>query len=141
MKRILIVEDHPDTQSLLCDLLELEGYEVRCSGEAHGVLGLARRMNPDLIVLDVKLPGLSGIELLELLNRDRQMRQVPVLMCSGAVDELNANREQIEAAGRESSPSRSRWRTCSARCRVASSRASGRSIPPPNHEPQLALPL
>ncbi len=99
MKRILIVEDHPDTQSLLCDLLELEGYEVRCSGEAHGVLGLARRMNPDLIVLDVKLPGLSGIELLELLNRDRQMRQVPVLMCSGAVDELNANREQIEGSG------------------------------------------
>ena len=39
MKKILVVEDHPDTQSLLCDLLELEGFEVRCSGEAQGVLG------------------------------------------------------------------------------------------------------
>src|SRR3954470_8975298 len=82
MKRILIVEDHPDTQSLLCDLLELEGYEVRCSGEAQGVLSLARRVQPDLIVLDVKLPGLSGIDLLDLLNHDKQLSAVPVLMCS-----------------------------------------------------------
>ena len=101
MKRILIAEDHPDTQSLLCDLLELEGYEVRCSAEAHGVLGLARRILPDLIVLDVRLPGLSGIELLDLLNRDKQMATVPVLMCSGAVDELAKHSAAIKnAAGR-----------------------------------------
>ena len=99
MKRILIVEDHPDTQSLLCDLLELEGYEVRCSGEAQGVLGMARRLKPDLIVLDVMLPGISGIELLELLNRDREMRTIPVLMCSGALAELERSREQIERSG------------------------------------------
>jgi DNA-binding response OmpR family regulator len=99
MKRILIVEDHPDTQSLLCDLLELEGYEVRCSNEAQGVLGLARRYLPDLIVLDVKLPGLSGIELLDLLNQDKQMASVPVLMCSGAMDELEKHSGQIKRSG------------------------------------------
>jgi len=99
MKRILIVEDHPDTQSLLCDLLELEGYEVRCSGEAQGVLSLARRVQPDLIVLDVKLPGLSGIDLLDLLNHDKQLASVPVLMCSGAVDELEKHSDEIRRSG------------------------------------------
>ncbi len=99
VKKILVVEDHPDTQSLLCDLLELEGYEVRCSAEAHGVLGLARRMRPDLILLDVKLPGLSGFDLLTLLDRDRQVRDVPVLFCSGATDLLEGHKDSIARSG------------------------------------------
>jgi CheY-like chemotaxis protein len=99
MKKILVVEDHPDTQSLLCDLLELEGFEVRSSGEAQGVLGLARRMRPDLILLDVRLPGINGIELLKLLNQDRQVREVPVLFCSGATELLEENHDAIEKSG------------------------------------------
>jgi len=99
MKKVLVVEDHPDTQSLLCDLLELEGFEVRCSGEAQGVLGMARRLQPDLILLDVRLPGLNGIELLKLLNQDRQVREVPVLFCSGATELLEENRDSIEKSG------------------------------------------
>jgi DNA-binding response OmpR family regulator len=99
VKRILIVEDHPDTQSLLCDLLELEGYEVRCSGEAQGVLQLARRIKPHLIILDVMLPGISGLELLQMLDADNQMRSVPVLMCSGALEQLEANKDRIRQSG------------------------------------------
>jgi DNA-binding response OmpR family regulator len=99
MKRVLVVEDHPDTQSLVCDLLELEGFEVRCSGEAQGVLQLARRYKPHLIILDVMLPGISGLELLQMLNGDQHMRTVPVLMCSGALEQLELNKDRIRQSG------------------------------------------
>ena len=80
-------------------MLELEGYEVRCGGEAQGALGIVRRMKPDLIVLDVVLPGLSSLELLKLLNRDRHMKQIPVLMCSDASEVLAKNRAEIDSSG------------------------------------------
>lgn len=95
MARILIIEDEPDEQDLLADVLALEGHEVRTAGEAAGALGLVRRMRPDLIILDLRLPGIGGLDLLKLLRTDPVGCDVPVLLCTGSVDLLVERADEI----------------------------------------------
>ncbi|MBI4492194.1 MAG: response regulator [Chloroflexi bacterium] len=91
--RVLVIEDEHDVCELLADTLSLEGYQVRTSEEAHGVLSLIRRSRPDLIILDLCLPGVSGIQLLPLLARDAPA--VPVLIASGSRDLLREHADDL----------------------------------------------
>jgi DNA-binding response OmpR family regulator len=95
----MIIEDEPDEQDLLADVLALEGYEVRTTGQAAGALGLARRTRPDLIMLDLRLPGIGGLDLLRLLNEDPICRTVPVLLCTGSLDLLDDHADEISRRG------------------------------------------
>ncbi|RDE18437.1 DNA-binding response regulator [Motiliproteus coralliicola] len=84
--KLLVVEDDPDAQRMLCEYLSLEGFSVRCADDGANGLEQAKRWCPDLVVLDVMLPGLDGFEVLRQLRRDSC---VPVLM-------LTARREDID---------------------------------------------
>jgi two-component system, OmpR family, alkaline phosphatase synthesis response regulator PhoP len=76
-RRILIVEDNAGLASVLSDNLTLEGFEVRTVNEGNLAIAQAREFAPDLIILDVMLPGKSGFELCGLL---RQGRRTPIIM-------------------------------------------------------------
>lgn len=78
--QILVVEDDPVYQRYLISLLEREGYRVSAVFEAEAALQAVRHDPPDLIVVDVELPGMSG---LELLNRVKETDEVPVVIVSG----------------------------------------------------------
>jgi len=76
-KRILVVEDDAALARVLCDNLAFEGFDVRCVGDGNLVLNVARDFAPDLVLLDIMLPGRDGFELIGLL---RQGGRVPVIM-------------------------------------------------------------
>jgi DNA-binding response OmpR family regulator len=88
-KRILLVEDDPSAARLVSYTLEQEGYEVLTA--PNGVEGLrkAREEEPDLLVLDVMLPGLDGFEVCHRLRSEPQTAKLPILMLSAKAREAD----------------------------------------------------
>lgn len=101
MFRVLIVEDEPELLDLIGDLLTLEGYDVHTLRRIPHGLDPIRAIAPDAVVLDLRLPGLGGIELLRLLAADRVLRRVPVVVCSGASDLTRIYGAEFAALGCE----------------------------------------
>lgn len=80
--RILVVEDDPDIRELLSYTLGKEGYEVLSTADGDSGLAMALNRKPDLIILDVMMPGLDGLQVLKRIKADEKTRLVPVLMAS-----------------------------------------------------------
>jgi two-component system cell cycle response regulator DivK len=78
-RRILIVEDHPLNMKLLRDLLEAHGYETLETGDGLEALNLARQSRPDLILMDLQLPDVSGLEVTRWLRQDSGTRSIPII--------------------------------------------------------------
>ena len=96
--RALVIEDDPDVQQLETELLSGEGYAVTATDSALGAAGLARRLNPDAIVLGLGLPYRSGASLLAELKADRATAHIPVVIVSGMADSLPDQRRELAAA-------------------------------------------
>jgi DNA-binding response OmpR family regulator len=85
-KTILVVEDEPSLQETLVYNLEKQGYTAEAVGDGHSALEAARRLKPDLIVLDIMLPELDGFEVTKILRREMT---VPILMLTARDDEID----------------------------------------------------
>ena len=83
---ILVVEDEPSLQETLAYNLEKQGYKVEAVGDGRSALEAARRLKPDLIVLDIMLPGMDGFEVCKILRREMT---VPILMLTARDDEID----------------------------------------------------
>ncbi len=83
---VLVVEDDPDIQRLVRLLLERAGYAVRGASDGHEALRVLFSQRPDLVLLDIGLPGLDGWQVLE---RVRELSDVPVVMLTAQGDELD----------------------------------------------------
>ena len=83
---ILVVEDEPSLQETLVYNLEKQGYIVEASGDGRSALDTARRLKPDLIVLDIMLPELDGIEVCKILRKEMS---TPILMLTARDDEID----------------------------------------------------
>jgi len=81
-KRILIVEDNHLDSALFGALLESQGHEVIKAGNADDGLRLARQESPDLIIMDVRLPGMSGLEATRILKNEDATRDIPIIVTS-----------------------------------------------------------
>jgi two-component system, cell cycle response regulator DivK len=77
--RILIVEDNELNLKLLNDILEVHGYMTILGGMGAVAIDLARQYHPDLILLDIRLPGITGTELAGHLKADAEMREIPIV--------------------------------------------------------------
>jgi two-component system alkaline phosphatase synthesis response regulator PhoP len=73
MAKILVIDDEPSIVNLVAAYLKPEGYEVLTAGDGPSGLKAARAFKPDLIVLDIMLPGMDGIELLSRLRRESEV--------------------------------------------------------------------
>ena len=78
-KRILVVEDNELNMKLLNDVLEAHGYEVLSTGRGEVAVEWAREYHPDLILMDLQLPDLSGLEATQLLKSDAKTHDIPVI--------------------------------------------------------------
>jgi CheY-like chemotaxis protein len=97
MGRVLVVDDEPDVL-LLCRLnLQQRGHELFEASEGPSALELARERRPDVIVLDLMLPGMNGFEVLETLQRDDTTARIPVLVLTAK--SLRADRERSRGLG------------------------------------------
>jgi CheY-like chemotaxis protein len=80
--RVLFVEDDPAVAQMYKLKLELDGYQVEVAGDGEVALKMARKSLPDIIFLDLRLPKLGGLEVLEALRADPQTQAVPVVILS-----------------------------------------------------------
>ncbi|HTO86346.1 MAG TPA: response regulator transcription factor [Thermoanaerobaculia bacterium] len=83
MKRIVVVDDEPGVGTAIRDLLSPDGYAVEAPGDARAALPDLIRAAPDLLILDVNMPGMSGWELCAILRRQTATRGVPILFLTG----------------------------------------------------------
>lgn len=83
MKRIVVVDDEPSVGVAVRDLLASEGFEIDTPLDPQAALPELLRSAPDLVILDVNMPGMSGWELCSLLRRQSTTRTVPVLFLTG----------------------------------------------------------
>ena len=80
--RVLMVEDHPDIADLYQLKLQLEGYRVAVASDGAAGLSMARSLIPDLILLDIHMPQLDGLQVLAALREDKATDELPVIVCS-----------------------------------------------------------
>lgn len=80
MKRILVIDDLPENVFMLQDRLEHEGYEVITAYDGKGGIEKAQTELPDLILLDVMMPGINGIEVCKTLVNDKKTSDIPIIL-------------------------------------------------------------
>ena len=78
-RTILVVEDHELSRKLLEVRLEIEGFAVVATNRAEAALDIARDQRPDLILMDIQLPGISGLEAIKCLKSDDRTKDIPII--------------------------------------------------------------
>ena len=91
-RRVLIVDDDPAIRLLCAVNLEIEGLVVLEAADGRRALEQARSEHPDLVVTDVRMPGLDGFDLAEALRNDERTREIPLIFLSGEAEPANADR-------------------------------------------------
>ena len=94
---ILIVEDNPKNLKLVRDTLQVKGYQTIETETGEEGVRLARERQPALILMDIQLPGISGIEALQRLRADPVTRSIPVVAVTASV--MAQERQKVMAAG------------------------------------------
>lgn len=90
MQSVLVVDDEPTVRDLMCDILELEDYRtVGVSSGAHALRAFSE-FHPDLVMLDVMMPGMTGLEVLRALREEREGEKLPVILVSAVEDDQQA---------------------------------------------------
>jgi two-component system cell cycle response regulator DivK len=84
-RRILLVEDQEDNRRLLRDLLGSAGYQTLEAETGEAGLALTKSQRPDLILMDIQLPGLDGYEAIRRIKADSELRQIPVIAVTAYV--------------------------------------------------------
>jgi two-component system cell cycle response regulator DivK len=97
MAKILVVEDNAANMTLAVYLLETTGHTVLSATDAEAGLAFARAEHPDLILMDIQLPGMDGLEATALLKGDAATRAIPVVALTALA--MKGDEERIRAAG------------------------------------------
>lgn len=93
----MVVEDNDLNRKLFCDVLRANGFAVDPVADGNLVLATARATVPDLIIMDIQLGGVSGVDLIEAAKRDTQLCEIPVLAVTAFA--AKGDEERIRAAG------------------------------------------
>ena len=97
MSLILIVEDNEKNMKLVRDVLQVKGYATLEAGTAEDGIRLANEHKPDLVLMDIQLPGMNGIEALGVLRADPATAKIPVIAVTASV--MQQDRKLITEAG------------------------------------------
>lgn len=96
-KTVLIVEDSELNMRLFNDLLEAFGYKTVKSRDGRQAIPLAREHKPDLIIMDIQLPEVSGLELTDRLKKDEALKHIPIVAVTAFA--MRGDEQKIMAAG------------------------------------------
>ena len=97
MSTILIVEDNEKNMKLVRDVLQVKGYRTLEAGTAEDGIRLAIEHKPDLVLMDIQLPGMNGIDALGVLRKDATTAGIPVIAVTASV--MQQDRKLITEAG------------------------------------------
>lgn len=92
MRKVLVVENDRISRELASAVLTKGGYDVVCARDGEEALQVAPTVDPDLVLMDVGLPGIDGIEVVETLHQDRRTAETPVLIWSALVQSQDVER-------------------------------------------------
>jgi two-component system, cell cycle response regulator DivK len=98
-KKVLVVEDNELNLKLFCDLLRAHDYEAEPVRDGREAVDRARSFAPDLVIMDIQLPNVSGLELIETLKGDAQLKPIPIMAVTAYA--AKGDEERIRAAGAE----------------------------------------
>ncbi len=87
--RILMVDDDPGNLFLLAELLDLEGYQTQAAQSGEQALAMAAQINPDLILLDIMMPGMDGYEVCRRLREDEGLQSIPIIFLTALDDDCS----------------------------------------------------
>ncbi len=98
-KRIIVVEDNDLNRKLFCDVLKVNGFDVVPIADGNGVVDTARKFAPNLVIMDIQLPEISGLDLIAAIKGDSALESVPVLAVTAYAGK--GDEERIMNAGAE----------------------------------------
>lgn len=98
-QKVLIVEDNELNMKLFNDLLKAHGYDTLQTKDGAEVLALARRHRPDLILMDIQLPEISGLEVTRWIKEDEELKLIPVIAVTAFA--MKGDREKMRDGGCE----------------------------------------
>ena len=98
-QKILVVEDNELNLRLFCDILRAHGYEADPVRDGRDAVDRARAFAPDLVVMDIQLPHISGLEIIEQLKADEALAPIPIMAVTAYA--AKGDEERIRAAGAE----------------------------------------
>jgi two-component system phosphate regulon response regulator PhoB len=94
-KTAVVVDDEEDLSTYLSTILEENGFEVRTANEAVSGEALVRERRPDIVLLDLMMPGRSGVQLFAKLRRDEATRTIPVVMVTGIREQMGVDWAEV----------------------------------------------
>ena len=97
MAKILIVEDNALNIKLFCDLLAAHGHNPEAVTDSREAIGAAREFRPDLVITDIQLPHVSGLDLIRMIRKDDELADVPIMAVTAY--SAQGDEERIRAAG------------------------------------------
>ena len=100
MAKILIVEDNALNIKLFCDLLAAHGHQPEAVTDSRLAIDAARDFGPELVITDIQLPHVSGLELIKLIRGDENLKDVPIMAVTAY--SAQGDEERIRAAGAQS---------------------------------------
>jgi len=98
-KKVLVVEDNELNLKLFCDLLRAHDYVAEPVRDGREAVERARAFAPDLVIMDIQLPNVSGLELIDTLKSDDQLKSIPIMAVTAYAGK--GDEERIRAAGAE----------------------------------------
>ncbi|BAE52374.1 FOG: CheY-like receiver [Paramagnetospirillum magneticum AMB-1] len=98
-KSVLIVEDNDLNMKLFNDLLQANGYETIQTKDGREAMDIARKHHPDLILMDIQLPEISGLEITKMLKSDAELKSIPVVAVTAFA--MKGDEEKIREGGCE----------------------------------------
>ena len=105
--KICIVEDNPDSLDMITCMLRLQGYEIISATDGQEAIDLLQEERPDLIITDIQMPNVDGIELIRRLRSQAELSQIPILVMSAYRSGLVS--EAIEAGANASTRKPVQW--------------------------------
>lgn len=96
-KRVLVVEDNELNLKLFCDLLRAHGFAVEPVKDGREAVARTRAFAPDLVVMDIQMPYVTGLELIQQMKLDPQLRAIPIMAVTAYAG--HEDEERIRAAG------------------------------------------
>ena len=96
-KKVLVVEDNELNLRLFCDLLRAHDYDAAAVRDGREALAIAREFRPDLIVMDIQMPHVTGLELTEAIRADEELSAIPIMAVTAYAGK--GDEDRIRAAG------------------------------------------
>lgn len=96
-KTILIVEDNELNMKLFCDLLQAHGFKTVPTNEGAAVMSLMKRHKPDLVLMDIQLPEISGLDVTKMIKADPELRTIPIIAVTAFA--MKGDEEKIRQGG------------------------------------------